>query len=159
MYEKEDFIDDERHLLVAGNPYNQLGDFAHMLRHHLMGHSPLAGRGLDLEGGRTWMPPVDVTEDDSEFVFRIELPGIDRQAVSVDVKDGVLTVNGERMPRIDNEARIIRREQAYGKFHRCFTLPDGVKTDKVKAVFKDGILTLKVPRSEAAKPRTIRIEG
>lgn len=105
-----------------------------------------------------WYPVVDMYEEDNSFVIKAELPGMDKKDISVDVKDRILTLKGER--NYDNEVKeenYYRRERSYGKFQRTFTLPVDVEPDKIKADFKDGLLKIEVPKPEEHKPKEITI--
>lgn len=105
-----------------------------------------------------WRPPVDIYETDDGIVLKVELPGVDKDDVSVEVKDNVLTLKGERLldPEIKDE-RYYRKERSFGKFNRSFSLQEPIKPDLIKAGFKDGILTVEVPRPEEEKPKQITV--
>ena len=102
------------------------------------------------------MPPVDVYETDkNELVIKAELPEMKREAIAVTVEHGALTISGERTPGDDVPSDAYRRvERPYGKFARRFTLPRSVDASKVAAEYKDGVLTVRLPMREEAKPRT-----
>lgn len=107
----------------------------------------------------TWIPRVDVNETDKEIILDIELPGIDKKDVKVEVKDNTLSISGERNQEKKTEnAESCRVERHYGKFERTFALPDTVLTDNVSAKYKDGILILTLPKTEKAKPKEIAVE-
>jgi HSP20 family protein len=88
----------------------------------------------------------------------VELPGVNKDDVSVEVKDNVLTLRGERLldPEIKDE-HYYRKERSFGKFNRSFSLQEPIKPDLIKAGFKDGVLTVEVPRSEEEKPKQITV--
>jgi len=105
-----------------------------------------------------WNPTVDLYEKDNNFVIKAELPGVDKKDITIDLKDRVLTLSGERS--YDNEVKeenYYRRERSYGKFQRAFTLPADVDSDKIKAEFKDGVLQVEVPKPEEQKPKQVTI--
>jgi HSP20 family protein len=108
---------------------------------------------------RTWAPPVDIYENENDIVLKAELPGIDPKDVEVKVEDNTLYLKGERKfeKEVKNES-YHRVERSYGSFARSFSLPNSISTDKVKAEFKDGLLTLTLPKREEAKPRTVKID-
>ena len=108
--------------------------------------------------GRDWHPRTDIHETEKEIVIDAELPGIDKKDIHVEVKNNVLTFSGERMYEKKNEGRQNLSERHYGKFSRSFSLPDTVDSDKVKAAFKNGVLTLSLPKKEKALPREINID-
>ena len=108
--------------------------------------------------GRSWNPPMDVYEDKESFTVRVELPGLKREDVEVSLHDGALVITGERKIEAESEdVSVHRRERYYGKFQRVLALPTAVNADKVKAQFKDGILTITLPKSEEAKPKQIDV--
>ncbi len=109
-------------------------------------------------GQAGWLPAVDVRETDDAFVFTAELPGIAKEAVEITVDDGILTLKGERRFNENDEEKNYRRiERAYGSFSRSFTLPSAVDAERIEASFKDGLLTVDVPKAEVAKARKITI--
>ena len=119
-------------------------------------------RELDDDGGLyDWRPPVDIYETGAGFVLKVELAGVEKEDVSVEVKDNVLTLKGERLldPEIKDE-QYYRKERTFGKFQRSFTLQDSIRPEQVKASFKNGVLTITVPRpaQEKAKQITVNID-
>ena len=107
-----------------------------------------------------WSPAVDIYETDNhDLVLKAELPGMTREDIEVVVENSTLVLKGEK--KFTNEVKeenYRRIERAYGKFQRSFTLPNTVDTSKVAADYKNGILTVKLPFREEAKPRTINVE-
>jgi HSP20 family protein len=119
------------------------------------------GRSRDLDDEVSlydWRPPVDIYETDDGIVLKIELPGVNKEDVSVEVKDNVLTLKGERLldPEIKDE-HYYRKERSFGKFNRSFSLQESIRPDSIKASFKDGVLTVEVPRAEEEKPKQITV--
>jgi HSP20 family protein len=113
-------------------------------------------RTPQLLGG--WTPSLDVHEDKDSFVVQAELPGMKREEIEVSLHDGALSISGERkQERKAEAAEIYRAERFFGKFQRTLTLPAPVAADKVKAQYKDGILTITLPKTEAAKPKQIEV--
>lgn len=118
------------------------------------------GYGYAEEGMHTgsWIPPVDIYETDQDVILKAELPGVNAQDVEARVHDGTLYLKGERKyEREVKEENFRHVERSYGTFTRTFSLPASVDADRVKADFKDGILTLKMPKREEAKPKAIQI--
>jgi HSP20 family protein len=108
---------------------------------------------------RSWAPPVDIYETEEAIVLKAELPGVDPKDVEVRVEDNTLYLKGERkFEKEVKEQNYHRVERSYGSFARSFSLPNSISTDKVKAEFKDGLLTLTMPKREEAKPKTIKID-
>jgi HSP20 family protein len=105
-----------------------------------------------------WVPSVDVTETEGEYQIKAEIPDVKKEDVKVTVEGGVLTLQGERVREKEETGKKYHRvERSYGSFVRSFTLPELVDEEKVKAEFKDGILNLRLPKSEKAKPKAIEV--
>ncbi len=112
------------------------------------------------EGTETgiWIPNVDIYETKDAVCVRAELPGVDKDAVHVEVKEGVLSLRGERkFEKEVKEESYHRIERSYGTFHRSFSLPSSVDAEKVTARMKDGVLEVDLPKKEQAKPKQINI--
>ena len=109
----------------------------------------------------TWLPQIDVFEKDNRLVTKVDLPGLKKEDVKVEVTDGYLAISGGRKTESEEKKEnFYRTERAYGSFHRAVPLPEGVKLEDVKATFADGVLEVSVPlpaRAEA-KVRTVAIE-
>ena len=105
-----------------------------------------------------WSPALDVREDKDSFVIRAELPGLKREDIDVSLQDGALVISGERkFEKAEEGVEVHRQERYYGKFQRTLTLPEPVAADKVKADYKDGVLTVTLPKTEEAKPKKIDV--
>jgi HSP20 family protein len=111
--------------------------------------------------GRGWVPPVDIYEtDDHAVVLKAELPEMKREDISVTFENNVLTLKGER--KFDNDAKrenFHRTERFYGSFSRSFTLPATIDATKISASYKDGVLTIRLPQREEAKPKQIAVNA
>jgi len=108
---------------------------------------------------RPWSPAVDIYETENELVLKADLPDVDAKNVDVRVENLTLTVSGERkFEKSGNEKGFHRIERSYGNFTRSFAVPNTFDTENIAATFKNGVLTVKLPKKEAAKPRTIKIE-
>lgn len=106
-----------------------------------------------------WTPAVDIYETPDTIVMKAELPGVAREDIQIQINENTLTLQGERRFAKDvQEENYLRLERAYGGFHRSFTLPATVQQDKIRALFKDGVLELVLPKAEDAKPKRISIE-
>ena len=117
---------------------------------------PEPRKGL-LEG--EWAPSVDVAETDEEITVTAELPGVEQKEVDITIADDVLTLKGEKKEEKEvKEKNYHRIERSYGSFQRSVSLPAGVQADKAKATYKNGILTITVPKVEEAKPKQIKID-
>lgn len=119
--------------------------------------SVLPGREGELPT-RAWAPAVDICENENNIVLKAELPGVDPKDVEVRVEDNTLYLKGERKFEKDTkEENYHRIERSYGSFARSFTLPNSIDAEKVAAEYKDGLLTLTLPKREETKPKTIKI--
>jgi HSP20 family protein len=109
--------------------------------------------------GRGWAPAVDIYEtNDREFVIKAELPDMKREQINVTFENSVLTLSGERKSEFaDNAGSIHRSERVYGAFSRSFTLPATVDGNRISASYKDGVLTVRIPQREDAKPKQIAV--
>jgi len=118
--------------------------------------TPVSSFADDAE--RTWVPQVDIFEKGDDLVIRAEVPGVDRSDIDVHVEDGNLVLRGER--KFDTESadgKVYRRERFHGSFSRRFSLPDTVDASHIQAAYKDGVLTVTLPKAVEAKPRKIAI--
>ncbi len=107
-----------------------------------------------------WVPPVDIYEgSNDELVIKAELPDVDKDAIELTVDNGTLTIKGEK--RFDanvKEEQVHRVERRYGTFSRSFSLPPSVDAGKVSADYRNGVLTIRLPKREEAKPRQIKVD-
>jgi HSP20 family protein len=120
--------------------------------------SPLgdAVQSPDLFGG--WTPAVDLYEDNDHLIVRAELPGMSKESIDISLHEGVLTLAGERKAEdLPAGSEAYRSERFYGRFQRTLDLPKPVEADRVSAHYRDGILTITLPKTEEAKPRQIEV--
>ena len=111
-------------------------------------------------GVRTWAPPVDIYEIDDAVILKAELPGVSKDDVSIEIHQNTLILRGQRKHEAEvKEEHYHRVERAYGTFQRSFMLPTLVDQEHVQATYPDGVLELRLPKSEAAKPKRIAITG
>jgi len=114
--------------------------------------------GMDYNTDTVWNPAVDIVENDKGYEVKAELPGMKKDEIKISFEDDVLSLSGERKnEKEENGKNFHRIERSYGKFERCFHLPKNVKANDIKADYKNGILTVNIPKSEEAKPREIAI--
>lgn len=111
--------------------------------------------GLD----RMWAPPVDMYETKDEVLVTVEVPGVNEKDVHLSITGDLLTIKGERAQGHEvKEDSVFRTERWYGRFERTLPLPMPVQADKVKATYRDGVLTVKLPKTEEIKPKEIKID-
>jgi len=117
-------------------------------------------RDDDVTQRGNWVPPVDIYETDGhDLVIKAELPDMTREDIEVTVEHNTLTLRGtKKLPADVKEEQFRRVERSYGAFSRSFTLPNTVDASKVSAEYRNGVLTVKLPFREEAKPRTINVE-
>lgn len=114
--------------------------------------------GSEEMSNRGWVPPVDIQETEEGYRLTAELPGLTREDINITLENNVLRLSGERRLEKDVKKESYHRiERSYGNFQRSFSLPHQVNGDKVEASFKDGVLTISVPKAEQARPRKIAI--
>ncbi len=153
--------EEERGALAAWEPFAGLREW----RPFGMGLSTRLDRLLrDLEdewpmARRGWMPALDVNETDDEYAITVELPGARKEDVTVEFEEGMLTIRGEKKSEREEKKEQQRFvERRYGTFSRSFSLPRDADGDRIQASFENGVLTLNIPKSEEAKPRTVSIK-
>ena len=111
----------------------------------------------DYENG-VWMPLTDIYEDKDNYKIKADLPGIKKSDVKISYSDGELSISGERVQELETkDAKCHRVERIFGRYYRSFTLPKEIKEDKIKAEFKDGQLTVTIPKADEVKPKEIEI--
>lgn len=137
--------------LATWSPFERLGS----LREEL---NRLFDFPVSRDTGGGYAPALDVHDEDNEVTVAIELPGMKKEELDISLHEGVLTVSGERkLERENKEEKPYRSERYYGKFSRSVALPAQVDPNRVTAEYKDGILTVKLPKVEEAKPRQITV--
>ena len=125
----------------------------------------LRGRGTPREDREEamaladWIPMVDVVETEGEFLLHAELPGVEKNDVKLSIERGILTLAGQRdQPKEEKGRRYHRVERTYGRFARSYTMPELVDEQKLTAEFRNGVLTVHLPKSEKAKPKSIEVQ-
>lgn len=138
--------------------FAQLQDRLNRVFADTFGRSPVAEDSLLTSG--TWAPPVDIYQNgDQELILKAELPDMTREQIDVTVDNGTLTIKGEKTLAPDlKEEQFHRIERRYGAFSRSFSLPRTVDPSKVSADYKQGVLTVRLPLREEAKPRSITVD-
>jgi HSP20 family protein len=135
--------------------WEPLREFEDLFRNY----SPLFGRSLARAQDQRaeWAPLANISETDKEYVIKAELPEVKKEDVKITLQDGVITISGERKySKEDKDENTLRVESFYGTFSRSFSLPENV--DEINAESKDGILRVRLPKAERAKPKQIAIQ-
>ncbi|HKJ51431.1 MAG TPA: Hsp20/alpha crystallin family protein [Gammaproteobacteria bacterium] len=141
--------------------WNPFQEFENLLERYSKGGGTRLGKHLDTEMSfADWAPSVDIEESEDKYVIKADLPGVDKKDIDVKLENGVLSIRGEKQVEKETgkDTRHHRRERFYGTFARSFTLPDAVNADAVDASYRDGVLSLHIPKKEEAKPRAIDIK-
>jgi HSP20 family protein len=139
---------------TAWNPFAEMND----LLNRMMGPGGVPGPLLEGGAGLELLPAADVGETVTEYLVRVELPGVAKEDVKVTVKDGALSVEGERKGVLEEiREKLHLAEGCYGKFNRTFGLPDNFVADAVRCEYKDGLLTVHIPKGAREVPREITV--
>ena len=145
--------------LTRWDPFKEMDELQRRLG-SLFSHAPQrAANGKEEMTVAQWLPLVDIIEDDREYLIKAELPEVKKDEVKVTVENGVLTLSGER--KFEQEAqnkRYHRVERAYGSFTRSFAVPDDADDAKVGAEFKEGVLTVRLTKTEKARPKAVEVK-
>jgi HSP20 family protein len=133
-------------------------DQLHSLREEINRFFDLSDDGTS-DVFNTWAPALDIFEDKDSLIVTAELPGMKKEDIDISLHDGALTISGERKNEKEYDgAQTSRSERFFGRFQRSVTLPKAVDADQVKATYKDGILTVTLPKAAEAKPRQIEVK-
>jgi len=144
--------------LVRWDPFRELEDMSERLN-RVFSRPSLRNSGKENLTVADWMPTVDISETEGEYLIKAELPEVRKEDVKVTVENGVLTLQGERRQEKEEKGKRFHRvERSYGSFVRSFTLPESVDESFVKAEYKDGVLNLHLPKSEKVKPKAIDVK-
>ncbi len=144
--------------LVRWDPFRELEDMSERLN-RMFARPALRPSGKETLIVADWIPTVDISENDQEYLIKAELPEVKKEDVKVTVEDSVLTIQGERRQEKEEKGKKYHRvERSYGSFVRSFTLPESVDEGAVKAEYKDGILNLHLPKTEKVKPKAIDVK-
>lgn len=108
---------------------------------------------------RSFAPASEMSETEDQFIMSVDLPGMKKDDIKIEMVDNILTISGERKYESTENKKVQRYEKAYGFFKRSFTLPASVDSDKIEAKYEDGVLELHLPKTQAAKPRQIEIQS
>jgi len=125
----------------------------------LLGRPVARSGATEAAGAAEWAPPVDIVEDDKEYMIKVDLPDISREDLKVVVENGILSVSGERrFEKEEKNRRYHRVERAYGRFLRRFGVPEDADPSKVNADFRDGILKVRIAKDEKTHPKSIEVK-
>jgi HSP20 family protein len=144
--------------LVKWDPFRELEDVSNRLN-RIFGQSLARSEsGQNMLAVADWAPSVDISETDSAYLIKGEIPGVKKEDVKVTIQDGMLTIQGERRQEKEEKGKKFHRiECSYGSFARSFRVPSDADENSVKAEFKDGMLNVTLAKSEKAKPKSINV--
>ena len=146
--------------IARWDPFRELEEMQNRLS-TVFGRAPVKRNGERQEAMTVaeWAPLVDIAEDDKEYLIKAELPEVKKEDVKVLVLDDVLSISGERSrEKEEKDKKYHRIERAYGSFERSFTLPEDADGAKIAAEFKDGVLKVRLPKCEKAKPKSVEVK-
>lgn len=144
--------------IMRWDPFRELEDMSDRLN-RMFARPAVRTNGKETLTVADWVPTVDISESEGEYVIKAELPDVKKDDVKVTLADGVLTIQGQRrQEKEEKTTKYHRIERSYGTFMRSFSLPEQVNESGVQAEFKDGMLNLHIPKSEKAKPRAIEVK-
>ncbi len=143
--------------LIRREPFRDMDDFFNRV---MAGPSLRWPRFMMEDNGRAmeWAPSADISETDKEFLIKAELPAVKKEDVHVTVENGLITIRGERKhEKEDKSEKQHRVERFYGTFERSFALPENVNTAAIQAESKDGVLTVRIPKTKGEAPKAIQV--
>jgi HSP20 family protein len=144
--------------LVKWDPFRELEDVSDRLNRIFGRSTARAESGQEMLGMADWTPSVDISETDTAYLIKGEIPGVKKEDVKVTIQDGMLTIQGERkMEKEEKNKKFHRVERSYGSFVRSFRVPDDADENKVKAEFKDGMINITLAKSAKAKTKAISV--
>lgn len=146
--------------LIKWNPISDFHEVTNQLSHLMnFGQRPYYNDEGGVNGLAEWIPAVNVTEDDSGYHIDLEVPGVRKDDIQINLDNGIITVSGERKlnKRLKND-KIHKTEFGVGKFSRNFKIPQNTEFSKINASFENGILSVSLPKAESSKPKNIKIE-
>jgi HSP20 family protein len=154
-------MSDDKNIMIQRDSENRASaDFRSVERllESVFGETPVFGlRNRNSGAGFGWAPAVDIRETDAELVVYAAMPGLAKEDVNLEVKENTLVLSGRMRPLGSDEDSWIRRELPRGEFYRAFVLPADVRAAKVTAAMRDGVLEIRLPKAEEARPRKIAI--
>jgi HSP20 family protein len=142
--------------LVRWSPFSEMSLLQNQMNR--LFDTALQGWPGESNGTTSWTPAADIYESDNELVVNLDLPGVDPKTVDLRVENNVLSIQGERQfDEKQNKENFHRVERSYGAFARSFSLSTSVDPEKIRANYKAGVLSITLPKAEAAKPKRIQI--
>ncbi len=148
--------------LVRWNPARDLLDLEREFNKMFNRYNDKFGLQKELDEefeNAVWSPLTDIVENDNKYVMKMDIPGVKKEDVKISYSNGEIRISGERKHEEEKkDAKYHRVERTFGKYYRSFLLPDHIKEDKIEAEFKDGQLTITVPKADEVKPKEIAVK-
>jgi HSP20 family protein len=143
--------------LMKWDPFRELEDVSNRLN-RVFGRPLARMEPNEMFTMADWTPSADISETDTAYLIKAEIPGVNKEDVKVTIENGMLTIQGERkMEKEEKDKKFHRIERSYGSFMRSFRVPDDADESAVKAEFKDGVLNVTLTKSAKAKPKAINV--
>lgn len=144
--------------LIKWDPFRELEDVSNRLNRIFRRPTAHADAGQEMLLAADWTPSADISETDSAYLIKTEIPGVNKEDVKVTLQNGTLTIQGERKLEKEEKGKKYHRiERSYGSFMRSFQMPDDADENSVKAEFKDGVLNVTLAKSDKAKSKAISV--
>ncbi len=144
-------------MITRWDPFRDLANLQNRMNRLFEESVAVPGRSEELGFG-SFLPPVDVYEDEHAISLKMDVPGIDQKDIDIRVENNILTVHGERkLEKEEKKENFQRVERQYGSFTRSFTLPNSVDTDNVSAEYSNGLLKIRLAKRAEAKPKQIKV--
>ena len=144
--------------LVKWDPFVELEDVSKQLNRIFGKYPARTEPGRELLATADWVPDVDISETDTAYLIKGEIPGVNKEDIKVNIENGMITMSGERRQEKEEKNKKFHRiERSYGSFMRSFRLPDDADDSAVKAEFKDGMLNVTVPKTAKAKAKSTSV--
>ncbi|HTR47315.1 MAG TPA: Hsp20/alpha crystallin family protein [Verrucomicrobiae bacterium] len=141
--------------ITRRDPFSNLATWQDQVNR--MFEAAFPGRG-DNSALTTWAPSVDIYETENELVLKADLPDVNEKDIDIRVENNMLTIHGERkFEQKVKEENYLRIERTYGSFSRSFSLPNTISTESIKAEYKNGVLTVEMPKRAESKPKQVKI--
>ncbi|HTT01318.1 MAG TPA: Hsp20/alpha crystallin family protein [Steroidobacteraceae bacterium] len=145
--------------LIRWDPFSEIDSIFNRMMPSSLGAEPRVALSDDGSPKFEWAPSADISETDREYLIRAELPAVKKEDVNVAVDGGMITIQGERkQQREEKNEKFHRIESVYGSFARSFSLPDNIDSKSIKCESKEGVLTVHIPKTEAAKSKRVEIK-
>lgn len=144
--------------IVRWDPFKNIATLQDRINRLFEDAFPSKSDDEDFSAG-DWKPLADICDKDNLIMIYVEIPGVKKEDVSIEVRENILTLKGSRAADTDiKEENYYRRERSFGSFQRAFTLPPLVNPDNIRAKFKDGVLEIEIPKPEESKPKQITVK-